>query len=98
MKFNTLADFEIPRFGAVTGFPTLSQFGYQIARGGHLGQVVAQLTELHVHHVMVKNLAWIQHVAGCPTGNTLTKSSALFGCGKGPLHVKPGHHCAKTHR
>ena len=46
---------------------------------------------------MVKDLARIQHITGCPARHTLTKTSAVFWRCHGALHIEAGRHRTQTH-
>ena len=98
MELDTLANFEVPCLGPVTSFPAFRQFRNQIAIWGNFGQIVAQLAELYVQHVVVKDLTRVQHVAGGAAGHALAKASALFWCGQSTLHVQSRRHGAQSHR
>ena len=98
MKLDTLANLKVPGLGAIATFPAFGKFWDQLTIWGDLGQVIAQLSKLHIHHVMIKNLTWIQHVAGGAAGHALAKASTLFWCRQSTLHVKSRRHGTQSHR
>ncbi len=98
MKLNALTNLEVPGLRAVAAFPAFSQLRYQLTRRGYLGQVISQLAELNVEHVMVKNLTRVQHIAGRATGHALSEATALLRRRHGALHIKARRHRTQTHR